>query len=361
MKFFIGIIFIFFLIEGIWSPRHLSLKHFYKYKSKPQWQKKVEKHYLKTMGKDSNNKVVLYYLLGSRLRISKEIKEDHKICGIYHLFTPSALHFSALLILFKLLLSLKIVRRKKTVIWKWILGLIAFCLMFIAPHLHSLKRAAIFKFFNSYKYLPANAVLYISFAIDLLIGNFQQSPFSYLYSFLFWFVLLNTPKLHYLPLSLWFGNYILGYFAASKVYWGAIFTNFFLTPLFTLVYPLMFILFWLGHFIWNKFFFMVQWWFDIFIYLVKSMSQANEFLGYTYADVMGVFLIGLFISVTFIKMKQIIALIWISSLSLPLGNLKERELSFPSKYFSQASASVQCNYQLIDFFYQLKCKKRPSQ
>ncbi len=85
-------------------------------------------------------------------------------------------------------------------------------------------------------------------ALDFLFGTFRFSYLSFTYSFLFLGIVLTTTEFpFYKRLLLLFGGvFIVSFFSDSPILLGAIFCNFLLTLIFTLIFPISFILYWIS-------------------------------------------------------------------------------------------------------------------
>jgi hypothetical protein len=146
-----------------------------------------------------------------------ELKQSLRNLGLIHLLTPSGLHLSSLFILIK----------------KWrILYPICLFSLFL-PGLYSLKRVAIIKTFRSF--LPLKVSFILSFCIDLLFGNFINSPISFSLSFLFLGIIIFIRK--NLWLHFFIGQMIVSLFFEQSISILALFISPLLTFIFSCAFP----------------------------------------------------------------------------------------------------------------------------
>ena len=136
----------------------------------------------------------LYYALmtGDKRNLDKGTREQFKKMGLMHLLTPSGLHLSSLIVIIKLV----------PLHWQLLfLGFICLGFLLIEDY-YAIKRVIIFKIItlvlqklfhgktNNHKGNHNKWAFLLTFLVDMLIGNFHQSPLSYIYSFLFWGTIL---------------------------------------------------------------------------------------------------------------------------------------------------------------------------
>lgn len=119
--------------------------------------------------------------LGKKRGISAPLKKRLTRYNLLHLLTPSGLHVGALL------LPLMYLLRKKR--W-WLLPL--FFYLLLGSHGHfSLERICLMKILWCFR-VPLKINFFSSFAIAILIGNFENSPLSFCMSYLFLGTLIAT-------------------------------------------------------------------------------------------------------------------------------------------------------------------------
>ncbi len=141
--------------------------------------------------------LLLSYVAGDYKKISKEIKDAHKILGLNHLFTPSGIHLSALfLLLFPLLFWL----RKKNRILHFLFGTALYLSpFFLLPTFYAAKRISLLRIFSLWKeFIPYHFsffwIFLLAFGVDFLLGGYAASPGSFIYSFLFIGILFSCEK-----------------------------------------------------------------------------------------------------------------------------------------------------------------------
>ncbi|MGK0291443.1 MAG: putative membrane metal-binding protein, partial [bacterium] len=123
-------------------------------------------------------------LTGDNSPLPKKIQEAFQKYGLYHLLTPSGLHLSSLFFL-------KILPGVIQVLF--LLAVLAIILP-MNSYL-SLERILIFKtlfHFNTFSgfKLDQESMLFLTIIVSILIGNFHQSPMSFMFSILFWGAIL---------------------------------------------------------------------------------------------------------------------------------------------------------------------------
>jgi hypothetical protein len=190
------------------------------------------------------------YSAGLRTKLSPEIMEAHQRMHLMHLFTPSGLHFSALY-----LWLLPLYWRYKKTKNKWLL--IPLIILSLAPQLlegyYSLKRvgllkcAFVFKIITSLK-VSAFSIFIIVFLADYIWGTYQHSPRSFQLSFLFiglLFSVIGQPKI-FLFAVLMLGQLLVSAFTQTAFYPLGYGLGFFYTSVFSLLFPLLLMSFWLS-------------------------------------------------------------------------------------------------------------------
>lgn len=128
------------------------------------------------------------YFVGKSYLLRPWEKRYFSALNILHLFTPSGLHFTSLLIPIRFLIRKSVKRARLAWILK-ILIILPFCFL---QNFHSLRRVAIFGILILLKKpgttLPKELIhfFFATFFIDFLNGSYSRSPLSFTYSFLFW-------------------------------------------------------------------------------------------------------------------------------------------------------------------------------
>ena len=175
------------------------------------------------------------YTMGRKKGIGRKMKRAHRHLNLLHLFTPSGLHFSALLLLLSPLLRL--------------LRLPLFPFYFIPFFLseyHAIKRIAKYKMARSLGrkigWKPDGYWMFLGvFAFDFLVGTYRSNPLSYSFSYLFLgiiFSLKTYPKIYW-PFALLGGQILAAFsFETPLTHLGFAF-GFTLTGIFALIFPLL--------------------------------------------------------------------------------------------------------------------------
>jgi hypothetical protein len=157
----------------------------------------------KNASNSKEQKLKKAFLCGDKKGIKRNTLKAYKKLNLYHLFTPSGIHYSCLLILLApILLLLKKVNKKFETTIKILLYLSPWCL----PGFYSLKRIGSMKAIKMvpfFKKIPFVFIFFFYFFIDYFLGTRSYSPMSYNFSFLFIGVILLAHKESYLKLSLY--------------------------------------------------------------------------------------------------------------------------------------------------------------
>ncbi|MFN8369351.1 MAG: hypothetical protein U0T83_01865 [Bacteriovoracaceae bacterium] len=263
------------------------------------FEEKIKKNF-----KDKNNyKLMKAFLFGDYKKISADQKLKYKLLNLYHLLTPSGLHFTAAL---TLLMPLKyLFKTNGKLIYKIIFLLINFLSLFL-PGFYPLKRIASINIFHYFLSRKINYSYFFSFilvsTLDFLFGTFKFSYLSFTYSFLFLGIVLTTAELPFFKrvILLFGGIFVVNFYSDSPILIGAIFCNSFLTLLFTLIFPFSFILYWIP-FSWaiysNEFLV------NTFNNLVNISFNLLHSIGYSYSSI---FLVIFFFSSSIRKSYSLI-------------------------------------------------------
>lgn len=193
------------------------------------------------------------YAAGMRNGLTKRLREAHQDLHLVHLFTPSGLHFSAF---FLWLLPLVLAYRKKRS-RPLLFLLLSFCLgPLTLEGLYSLKRVGLLKAAFLLKYhfkwtIGSFPLFLLILGLDFIFGTYQHSPRSFQVSFLFLgllFSLSGQPKI-FIFLALFLGQVFISAQWGTPLSITGFTLGFFITSLFSLLFPLMLVSFWMGPFL----------------------------------------------------------------------------------------------------------------
>ena len=240
---------IFTLIIGLFLLDYvgdLPYKPFSRKSKKGKIEKQISK-IARKFKKSAHNKVyaklIVSMIFGYKRGLPKDIKKKFQILNLLHLFTPSGLHFSSLFIFLLPLFNLS--RYCHPRIPRLIV--ILFCLLpFFLEKFYSLKRIALLKILTVIfgKRFSIFTLFLMTFALDFIFGSFQQSPLSFVYSFIFLGTLLSFKKINFkLLLGLFTGQLILAMFLKQEINLLGPFMGFFMTSLFTFLFPVLLVSF----------------------------------------------------------------------------------------------------------------------
>ena len=277
---------------------------------------------------------------GNKIGLSSTYRKKFKKLGIYHLFTPSGIHLTSLLLFLSPLIH---ILRRKGRWWSLALDLGLIIITQLMPGFHSLKRVvllatAIRQLRYKNEPLPLFTNFIIAFGVSALIGSYNQSPLSFTYSFLFLGMIcsLQNQSKYKLPFALFGAQLIVSYYQGDPIYWGNIIVSPFLTAIFSLAFPLIFISYFIP-FSWG----LLEWALKWFIQLVDW----GDTVASTFGEVVGTpILIGavlLFIIATSWKQRGLITVIALSFFCGELYNL-------PMGSFKRVSGAKATNYGKID-------------
>lgn len=169
-------------------------------------------------------------LTGRSAPVSKWIKDQYKILGLNHLFTPSGFHLSAVM-----LPLMKVVKDKKYQMA--FLLCIAFG-VFSMNGQGALKRMVLIKI--NQKLLGQKAGFILALLIDVLFGSFTDLPLSFCYSFLFLGIIYSGTS--WMFLWFFFGQCLISYFNGVHISPLIMVLSPILNLAFGLAMPLLFIL-----------------------------------------------------------------------------------------------------------------------
>ena len=171
---------------------------------------------------------------GNKKLIKKDLKKRYKTLGLLHLFTPSGLHLYPI----SRILQLFVPKRLYSI----------FCIftyLFFSQFqgFYSLKRIISLKFFYELNISKQNCFT-LSFLIDYLVGNYHASPLSFTFSYLFLGIVLFSKGKAELIYSLYFAQALIAHFFMTPFYFLAPILGFFLSSLFTFLFPFVFLDYW---------------------------------------------------------------------------------------------------------------------
>ncbi len=170
--------------------------------------------------------------LGEKRWLNPATRALHQKFNLTHLFTPSGLHFGALLFFIRPLI--------RSPLWR--------SLFYLAPltlaGFYSCKRVGLILASKSlFKGRELYPLFLIIMALDYAFGSFRHSPQSFLYSFTFLGIFIASAESSKLSLifNLFVANLILAFFSGGAIAPWSIVMGFALTWLFCLFFPLLFL------------------------------------------------------------------------------------------------------------------------
>ena len=198
------------------------------------------------------------YVWGEKYHLLPSERKAHYKLHLTHLFTPSGIHLSALLLFPAWFLK----RRKKTFL---LLLLIIFVLAYFFSSLHSFKRMCLVALLSRMSRQFNFRVVAGAFLIDLIIGGFWASPLSWFMSLLF----LGTIALQLYSNKRTFfmaflgGQALVGLLFSNAIYPVGMVLGWLVMTLFSFIFPLLLV----ESFLLSKSFFSLP-----LVLLVKKLS-----------------------------------------------------------------------------------------
>ena len=158
--------------------------------AKARMDKRAQGHFIAKGNGSDASRFLATLATGDKSRLRKKFKRTFKLFGIYHLFTPSGLHLSAIILPFLYLL-----KRWPSKILK--LSFIFLLLpLFWLEKFYSLKRMCLFHILRLLLPKMRYRIIFIlTFFLNFILGGWQQSPISFALSYLFFgAILFSTNK-----------------------------------------------------------------------------------------------------------------------------------------------------------------------
>jgi competence protein ComEC len=275
-------------------------KGFFKYK-KPLIKKEYSDKWNKNLSALSDGTQI-----GHKRSLSKKLKRSLKTFGLLHLLTPSGIHLSSFLIFLRFFIPTKILST-----FIFLLGLI----LTFYDGFHSIRR--ICYFFGIKALIKDNKKCFIlTFLFEILLGGFLKSPLSFTYSLLFWGVIIFSPpkKLHII-INLFLAQLFCAAINNDSISLMSIFINPIVTTIFSLLFPIVVIIYWSN----------LQFFNDIFnFYFYKSFEKIlNLLINYfDFLTIQGSFLALMIIYFALIKKRAYLIFLVLYTYNLNPNNHK---------------------------------------
>lgn len=167
-------------------------------------------------------------ITGDKSAVRKSSLDRIKKFGLMHILTPSGLHLSSLLLVFKFFPRLK-----------FAVTLSLFAAGFFVPGFLALKRMLIFYIVNFFaKNITLSFVL--TMILSYLIGNYHESPVSFCFTFIFWgSIIFHRGNKLLLVIKLFLFQAVISFLFKQELHLAALFVNPLATTVFTMLFPLM--------------------------------------------------------------------------------------------------------------------------
>lgn len=171
-------------------------------------------------------------LTGRSAPLNKWMKDQYRVLGLNHLFTPSGFHLSSILT--------PLARVLKGLRWQLIILLVVGLGLCWVPGMGALKRMVWIKAAQSLCGLKIGFVL--ALLVDCLFGSFQDGALSFTYSFLFLGIIYSGAKGAGLAMWFFLAQMILAHFQGNNISPLLMVISPLLNFAFALVMPLLLIL-----------------------------------------------------------------------------------------------------------------------
>lgn len=152
----------------------------WRYSPKPEWVSRVQGHFLAKGNGSDASRFLATLATGDKSRLRKKVKRTFKLFGLYHLFTPSGLHLTAILLPFFFFL-----KKNHSKLLKSLLILVLLPAFWLEKF-YSLKRMCLFHILKLlFPKLNFRTIFILTFFLNFLWGGWNQSPLSFALSYLF--------------------------------------------------------------------------------------------------------------------------------------------------------------------------------
>lgn len=240
----------------------------------PDFLKSYKQEIKDSFNKPENANVLFSFITGDKNGISPNTKKSFKKTNLSYLLSPSGIHLSGLLLFITYFL------KKIKIKWiKKLLHLSFLSSLFFAPSFDSIRRLSLLRLLFQFKFLTKmklsmEHIFILTFSLAFLMGDYEDSPLGYIYSFIFlgtFFSLKNYSKLT-LILGLFSTQLIIGLFLGEKVSLLSIPVGMLGSFIFSLIFP--FLLFFLATF----WFVPINWAEPIVRIFIVTVHYAAKFL-----------------------------------------------------------------------------------
>lgn len=200
----------------------------------------------KSFDHPQNANVLWAFLTGQQSGITPKTKSDFQDLELGFLFSPSAIHFSALMaLIFFIVKKFKNKKINKSI--KLLILLLAFMLPYLA-----IKRIVLFRLlfwaqslFKLKRRVPVEALFLATFLLSFLLGHYQESPLGFSLSFLYigTFIALRNEARKTILLGLFSTHLIICFFNGQETSILSLLLNIPLLALFSALMPFFYIYF----------------------------------------------------------------------------------------------------------------------
>lgn len=339
------------------------------YVFKPKKELRNSTQVFSNLSKQTRNRL-FSLLVGEKRGLSTDERKAFSHLGLFHLLTPSGLHYSSLLKLPKLFLANKIFV---------IINILIFFILKYFESFSAITRVVLYHSLKSIlpnlKVKKSHTAFIIAFIIDLLTSSFNSSGLSFLFSFLFWGTIMFYSERKVLCLWLLFlSQMFVSSLMIQEINPIALFLNPLISSLFILFYlPTLFLSFLsLISFNFSLHSILIDFFFKIVIYLDQTFSFLIT------RPSLALFLVLLFATIFKKKSHLILIILFFLpfnhkieitkpsiSKSIKSTTFIPRPSSIKLKKYNESgfriySSKVNCRFKLIDYYWDVRCfKKKP--
>ncbi len=306
------------------------------FKKRTSFQKEELKNW-----KRNERSILIATQTGNKKEVSRNLKESYRVFGLLHLMTPSGIHLSSILILIFLF-----VRGK----YRLVIYVPLLIISFYIVGFYSLKRII---YFHLFKILTkkTKASFILTFLFDLIFGGYTLSPMSFSFSFLCWGTIIFSETKTKLLCNLFTTQLLISFFLEQELNFLGLFVNPMLTGIFSSVFPLLSLNFWVFNFTWiydlsNHFIYFFN---ETIIFTSETFSFLNFYSSFS---VIVLFLLANF---GFSKKRFIGVLIFLHFSPIHVAS---SEISNPSYLASQPDLSMVLKISRDKYFYFNRVCKR---
>jgi competence protein ComEC len=292
---------------------------------------------------------------GNKKSVPKPLIEVYKQFGLLHLMTPSGIHLSSIFLFFFIFIKGK---------FRLLIYLPLLLISFFTLGFYSLKRIIYFHLFKIF--IKNNQLSFIlTFILDIMIGGYTLSPMSFTFSFLCWGVIIFSKTKISIFLNLFACQMLISLFLDQSINFMGLILNPIFTGLFSSVFPLLSINFWLLN---------LNWLYDIINLFIKIFNESLVFCSYTFEFMsftasISVIVLFMFYNLKHPQKKVVALLIFLHLGPMKVESSSEASMSFLATHESKHKLlkvtkskyhyfNRVCTRVFKESFWDINCKKK---